>query len=444
MSPWDLLVYLAAAYYFILYSVHLLHLLVGYRAARRWKKMGYIEEAHRLSRSGIVPPLTLVSDINFVGDDPELWVDRVLSQRFPEIEVLIIFRQRGDIRVKKLIDAYFLRRVDRAYRRVLDAPEAVEVYQSDDRRLTLARTHGEAGGASLNLALNLARYPLFAVADRGAWLEDDALLCMMRPFMEGGVDAPAVVGLELPLDSVEEGLLPPRRITRFALMESLRVQLGFVAGAPQLAGPATTYASLTVFHRDDLLQAGGFKAVRSCMEAEMDMTLRLQRLMHEQGRPYRFAFIPRVVARRAFPRTLRECFDEYRERHAGVSLALSSGMDMLFRPRYGRLGMVQMPSFWLFVRMAPLIGFTAFSLSILLFSLGLAGWQAFVAFLACSMLFPGIVGVGAVAVARREMGVLKGQGAALYGYAFLTQFWFRQLTALAALFGPPRHGMEVE
>jgi hypothetical protein len=61
------------------------------------------------------------------------------------------------------------------------------------------------------------------------------------------------------------------------------------------------------------------------------------------------------------------------------------------------------------------------------------------------MLYPALVGVGAVAVARRGLGILKGQGVALFGYAFLAQFWYRQLIGLAPLFTPaPRRPQEVE
>jgi hypothetical protein len=439
MSLYHFLVYIAIAYYFLLYSIHLLHLAIGYRATRRWKKLGYIEEAHRLSRSGIVPPLSLIADIDSTGEDTTRWVDLMLSQRFPEMEVLITFRHSGDERVEKLIRTYYLRRVDRVYRRTINAPEASEVYQSDDRRMVLVRTDREAGGDSLNLAVNLARYPLLGVASRAVQPEADALLCMVRPFMEGEVNTPAVMGVELPLDIEGEELLPPRRITRFALMESLRVQLGFLAGAPYLGGPATAFASLTLYRKSDIMEAGGFKAGLSQVEAEMSMTLCLQRLMYEQGRHCRFAFIPQLVARRAFPCTLKACFDEFRERQAGISQALRSETGMLFRARYGRLGMLQVPSFWLFVKMAPLIGFVAFVLAILLFAFGLVGWPVFAAFLVSSMLYPALVGVGAVAIARRELGILKGQGAALYGYAFLTQFWYRQIVGLAS-FLRPLHG----
>ncbi|MEW6554814.1 MAG: hypothetical protein AB1384_11075 [Actinomycetota bacterium] len=444
-TVYHVLVCLAIAYYLVLYTMHMLHLAVGYRAIMRWKKMGYVEEAHRLSRSGMVPPLTLVAEIDSTGEDTMHWIDRNLSQRYPEMEVLVVYGRSDDERAERIIHTFFLRRVDRVYRRVLEAPQAVEVYQSDDHRLTLVRTDGEPGADCLNLALNLARYPIFGVADRAALLEEDALLCMVRPFMEGEVSAPAVMGVELPSDMEGEGHLPPRRITRFALMDSLRIQLGFLAGAPYLGGPATAYGSLTLYRKGELLAAGGFQAGLSQVEAKMEMTLRLQRIMHEQGRLYRFAYVPQVVVRRDFPRNLGECVNEFRERQAGIQVALRSGRGTFFKTGYGHLGFVQLPSFWLFVKLAPLIGFVAFTLSIVFFALGLVGWPVFAGFLASSMLYPALVGVGAVAVARRGLGILKGQGAALFGYAFLTQFWYRQLMGLAPLFSPaPRRPREVE
>ncbi|RJP32021.1 MAG: glycosyltransferase family 2 protein [Actinobacteria bacterium] len=435
MTAYYVLAYIAIIYYLVLYSIHMLHLIIGYRAAMRWKKMGYLEETHRLSRSRIVPPLTLVADLESIGEDSAQWVDHVLSQRFAEMEVLLVFRQGDDEGARELIRTYHLRRVDRVYRRTLEAPEALEVYQSDDRSLTLVRTHGAPGSDSLNLALNLSHYPLFGVADRSPRLEDDALLCMVRPLMEGEVSVPAVMGVELPLDMARNDLLPPRRITRFALMESLRVQLGYMAGAPYLGGPVAAYASFIMYRKKDLVGAGGFKPGLSCLGAEMDMSLRLHRLMREAGRDYRFVFLPQLVVRRRFPCNLKECFEDFRERQAGISQALRSEIRMLFNARYGRVGMVHLPSFWLFVKMAPVLGFAAFALSILFFAFGRVGWPVFVAFLASATLYPALVGTGAVIAARRELGILRGQGAALYGYAFLTQFWYRQLISLAPFLG---------
>lgn len=436
MSPYYILAYLSIAYYFVFYSVHMLHLVLGYKAALRWKKLGILEETHRLSRSEIVPPVSLVTELDFTGEDAVRWVDRVLAQRFPEMEVLIVHGGGDDDKgIEALVNAYFLRCIDRVYERALEAPEAREVFQSDDRRLTLVMAEEAEGGAYLNLALNLARYPLIAVVGKGVELEEDALLRMVRPLMEGETLTPAVMGVGLPLEMEGEGFLPRRRITRFSLMESLRIQLGYQAGAPFLGGPVTTYSPLLIFRKKDLLKAGGFNPDLAYMGTEMDMILRLHRIMREERRRYRFVFLPQLVSRAPFPLKWRDHFRDARARRRGISAALWAQRGMLFNARYGHLGMLDLPAFWLFVHLAAAAGFIAYAVSILLFALGKIGWITFGVFLLSSMAYPAMVGVGAVAAARRELGILEGHGALFYGYAFMTQLWFRQLTALASLFG---------
>ena len=438
MTAYHILAYLAIAFYVILYLGHMLYLLLGYKAALRWKKLGYLEEAHRLSRSDMVPPLSIIADLGLISGDTVQWVDQVLAQRFPELEVIIMFEAEGEAEAGNLIETFFLRRVDRVYKQVLDSPQPLEVYQSDDRRLILVRNQGAKRGASLNLALNLARYPLVAVAGQDVNMEDDALICMVRPFMEGEVKTPGVMGVELPSQMEEENLLPPRRITRFALMESLRVQLGYLAGAPYMEGPVIAYGSLLLYRKKDLQGAGGFNPDLPVMGAEMDMTLRLHKMMLEAKERYRFVFLPQLVARRPYPQSWKEHSSQARKQRRGISSAFWAERDMLFRARYGRLGMFHLPFFWLFINLAPVSGFAAYSIVILFFILGKIGWPVLVAFLLSTIILPAIVGVGAVTAARRELGILRGQGILLYGYAFMTQIWFRQLTTLATLFDPGR------
>lgn len=435
MSPYHFLVYLAIAYYIALYSVHFALLLVGYRVALQWKYAGYVEEAHRLSRSALVPPVTIAVDAEASGDDPVHWVDRALSHRFPQSEVLVLCGDHDEPRADLLVKAYYLRRVDRVFKRVLDSPLPDRVYQSDDRRLTLVVAERARRGELLNLALNIARYPLFGVADRGSFLAEDALLRMVRPFMGAEASAPAVMGVEIPLEMEGDDLLPPRRITRFSLMESLRFQLGYLLGAPFLCGPAVMHGAFVLYRKEDLVSAGGFAPSPSVQEAQMDMTLRLHRLMREARRRYRFVFLPQLVDRRDFPCTWREHVRDERERWKGMRAAFSRHADMFLRRRYGWLGMAHLPAFWLFVHVAPAAGFASTMLTLLFFFLGLVGWKVLALFLAAFSLYPALVGALTVAAARRELGILGGQGALLYGYAFMTQLWFRQLSSLAAYIG---------
>lgn len=434
MSFYSILTCLAIIYYLALYSIQMFHLLLGYRAALHWKKLGYQAEMQRLYRSELVPPISVINDLDFMGSDPAEWVDKLFSERFPEFELLVMYSDESDPRVEELIKAYFLRRVDRVYRRSIKSPAPVEVFQSDDRRFSLVRTEKLPRGAILNLALNLSKYPLLAVTGDGVQLEEDVLIRMVRPFMEGRVRVPVVMGMELPLEMEAEDLLPPRRITKYSLMESLRIQLGYQVGAPYLGGPVTSYGALALFRKKDLLDAGGFDPNMPYMKAEMDILLRLHRYLRGHKIPYHFVYLPQPVARRPFPERWSDHIRELKGRRDAISVVLWAQKDMLFRARYGRLGLIQLPAFWIFVKLLPLLGFCAYAVAIAFFAFRLIGWPLFAGFLLSSMAYPALVGVGTVIAARRELGILKGQGGLLYGYAFMTQLWFRQFSALAPLF----------
>lgn len=429
MDVYHILVWVAVGYYVLVYATHLVHLVVGRTEVLKWKIMGYSEEAHRLSRGMKVPPLTLIADMRRVGGDHVVWVDRLLSQRFPRLELILLYPDWGEDALK-VVEAFYLRQLDFVFPRLLPAPSPLGVFQSEDRRLVLVRAPQEEEGALLNMAVNLSRYPLLGLVNGEVRLEADALLRLVKPFMEGEAVV-AAAGMEWPVEDAEGDGLPAKTVTRFSFAESLRTQLGYLAGTGFLGGPGILFGSLVIYPRRALVEAGGFEPRSSLPEAEADMTMRLHRLMRRTGRRYRVAFLPQVVLRRAFPRSWREHVREYREGRKAVGSALWASRDMLFRPSYGSLGLVQLPAFWLNIRLAPLIGLCAHAVCLASIAAGKVGWVPLAAFLGASMFLPGLVGAGAVAVARGELGLLKGRGILLYGYAFLAHFWFRQLTTLA-------------
>jgi len=424
VDVYHVLAWAAVGYYLLIYTAHLLHLVMGRAEVLKWKIMGYSEEAHRLSRGMKVPPLTLVADMRKVTGDHVTWADRLLSQRFPRLELILLY-PRWEEEALKVVEAFYLRQLDFVYRRQIEAPPPLAVFRSEDRRLVLVRAPQAGEGDLLNMALNLSRYPLLGVVSGGVRLEADALLRLVKPFMEGE-EVTAAAGMEWPLEDEDGWGIPSGRMTRFAFMESLRTQLGYLAGTGFLGGPCILFGSLVIYRRRDLLDAGGFRPLDSIPEVEADATLRLHRLMRERRRSYRVVFLPRVVLRRAFPRTWREYLREYRQGMEAVGAALRNSRDILFRPLYGSLGMLQLPVFWLNVRLAPFIGFCAHLACLACFAAGKVGWPPLAAFLGASTLLPGMVGAGAVAVARRELGLLRGQGILFYAYAFLAQVWFRQ------------------
>ena len=71
---------------------------------------------------------------------------------------------------------------------------------------------------------------------------------------------------------------------------------------------------------------------------------------------------------------------------------------MLFNPRYGRLGLVAVPYYWLFELIAPLLELAGLVLIALGFALGLVSWQYFLLFMLVAYAYAIIVTLAAVTI----------------------------------------------
>ena len=104
---------------------------------------------------------------------------------------------------------------------------------------------------------------------------------------------------------------------------------------------------------------------------------------------------------------------------------------MLFNPRYGRLGLVAVPYYWLFELIAPLLELAGLVLIALGFALGLVSWQYFLLFMLVAYAYAIIVTLAAVTIEElsyhkyprwRDLGITLGA-------VVLENLGYRQLTA---------------
>lgn len=79
------------------------------------------------------------------------------------------------------------------------------------------------------------------------------------------------------------------------------------------------------------------------------------RRMRYERRDYRVAFVPEPVSWTEVPSTIRVLRHQRRRWHRGLWETLWAYRGMLCRPRYGRVGALALPHYWLFELVAPLI-----------------------------------------------------------------------------------------
>jgi cellulose synthase/poly-beta-1,6-N-acetylglucosamine synthase-like glycosyltransferase len=290
-------------------------------------------------------------------------VQALLSLRYPRHEVVVVDDGSQDATFDRLRDAFDLVPVPRdlpqdvpVRARVID----VHVPRDGRTRLLVVRKENSGRSEAVNLALNAASEPLVAMIDADSILEPDGLLRVTQPFADDPTRVVAAGGAIRPANGsrVESGRIvsvrmPAGWLARVQVVEYLRAFLLGRTGWSRVGGLILISGAFGVFRRDVLVEVGGLDP--GSIGEDFELVLRIHRHLRDQDRDYRVVFVPEPVSWTEVPSTARVLRVQRRRWHRGLWETLWTYRGMLFRPRYGRVGMVALPYYWVFELFAPLL-----------------------------------------------------------------------------------------
>jgi cellulose synthase/poly-beta-1,6-N-acetylglucosamine synthase-like glycosyltransferase len=383
------------AYFAVL---NLLYALFGYLGLRSVivysRELPQVALKDLLERDFYKPVSILVPALNEeVGIVPS--VRSLLSLHYPEFEVVVANDGSSDRTLPMMIEAFALVEVPQIYRRQLDTLTVRRVFRSL-RHPNLTVIDKENGGRAdaLNAAVNLARYPLVCQVDADSLLDAEALLRASRLFIEDET-VMAVGGTVRPMNGavVREGQvmemrLPRKWIERFQVLEYVRAFFTGRAGWSRFGALLIISGAFGVFRREAVLEAGGYAT--DTVTEDMELVMRLHQRYRQAGTPYRIIFSPDPICWTEVPSDLRTLRRQRNRWHRGLMETLWRYRRMTLNPRYGVVGMVGMPYFWLFEALSPVIEVTGYLLLPIMFVLGIAE-PSFVALFVVLALLYGIL-----------------------------------------------------
>jgi cellulose synthase/poly-beta-1,6-N-acetylglucosamine synthase-like glycosyltransferase len=103
-----------------------------------------------------------------------------------------------------------------------------------------------------------------------------------------------------------------------------------------------------IWKKSVVLDVGGF--TRGHMGEDLDLTMRVHRLLRDRGEEYRIVYEPSAVV----PENLRVLRRQRIRWHLGLMTAMNDFRGMILNPRYGSLGM-SWTGFFFFEYLAPII-----------------------------------------------------------------------------------------
>lgn len=390
----------------------------------------------RMKLSPLTPPITLIAPAHNEEASIIPSVRSLLCIDYPELEVVVVNDGSKDRTLAKLIEEYQLEPAHVLYIAHIPSAPVRGVYRSlrERRLIVVDKEPGGSKADAVNAGLNAATSPYTCVVDADSMLESDALMRIMVKVLEDPrrvVAAGGIVrvfnGCELSGGKMRRVRLPKSPIVIIQVIEYLRA---FLIGREGWgAGNMLTIISgaFGVFRRDVILHVGGYRA--EAIGEDFDLVARIHRMMREEKKEYRIEFVPDPVCWTEVPPTLRSLGRQRARWQKGLMDTLLANTDMLFRPKYGRIGSLAFPYMWIFEFLAPVLELAGLGAIALAAILGILGRTFFIEFLIYGYLFAAMISVGAVLqeeVTYRRYNDWK-DVARLILFCFLEQIPYRQM-----------------
>tara|TARA_R110002126_G_scaffold20540_1_gene75895 strand:- start:152 stop:1585 length:1434 start_codon:yes stop_codon:yes gene_type:complete len=410
------------------------------------KKNSFVDYKDLLN-SNVAPSISVIApayneSLNIVEN-----VRSLLSTHYVNYDVIIVNDGSKDDSLDKLIKAYDLEKVDYLInQKVPTKPLRAGVFKSKnpafDNLIVVDKQNGGKADA-LNCGINISESKYLACIDVDCLLLEDSLQRMVKPFLEytdrkviasGGVIRIAN-SCKIENGKLLEVNFPDKWLERAQILEYLRsFLLGRMAWA-RLNGLLVISGAFGMFDKEIAIKVGGYDT--TTVGEDMEIIVRMRKYMEEQKLKYKVAYIPDPLCWTEAPDD-RKIFISQRNRWTrGTIETLKTHKKIGFNYKYGILGMLSFPYWFIFERLAPLIEVTGILYFVFLVLYQQISWSFVIGLFLLSYLFSLLFSFVAIFTEEYTYHQYKnkGIGLKLILTVFLEPFILHPLVLYAAMRG---------
>jgi cellulose synthase/poly-beta-1,6-N-acetylglucosamine synthase-like glycosyltransferase len=388
MSVWelafDIVNYILLGYALLLISGNVFIGLYSINAIKKYLRKNSFTNYRVLARSTQTPGISILAPAYNEGANIIENVRSLLSIHYNNLEVVIINDGSKDDSMQKLIDVYDLYKTDIFVNQQLETKPIRGVYKSRNliyNKLIVVDKENGGKADALNVGVNIAQHDYVVCIDVDCILEQDALLKLVKPFMEypekrviatGGVVRIAN-GCEISNGRLVKVHLPDDFLPRVQTLEYIRAFLLGRMAWSRLDGLLLISGAFGAFDKEILIKCGGYN--HKTVGEDMELIVRMRRYMEEAKLPYKVAFIPDPLCWTEAPASLTILGRQRNRWTRGTIETLKFHKKMFFNPRYGIMGLLSYPYWFFFEFLAPLVEFFGFFILIVMAAFGFVTWN---------------------------------------------------------------------
>lgn len=396
----------------LIYSVSLLmiYLLIAIYSIAEIKlyiRKSSFTDYNLLASSAYAPSVSLLAPAYNEAANIIENVRSLLAVHYNNIELIVINDGSKDDSLQKLIEAYNLVKVPFLVNEKIKTKPIRGIYKSRNslyhKLIVVDKVNGGKADA-LNTGINVASNKYLVCVDVDCILEQDAMLKLIKPFLEKTnkrvVATGGVIRIANSCEVVNGKLvkvhLPKQLLPRMQTLEYIRAFLLGRMAWSRMNGLLIISGAFGAFDREIAIKAGGYN--HATVGEDMELIVRMRRYMHENKIPYKVSFIPDPLCWTEAPASFKVLGRQRNRWTRGTIETLQIHKKMFFNPRFGILGILSYPYWFFYELLAPLIEFSGLVGLIIFAMAGYISWPFFLSLLAFILSFGFLYSVFAILV----------------------------------------------
>ncbi|WP_043931424.1 glycosyltransferase family 2 protein [Bacillus sp. EB01] len=430
---WFIAIYMTGVivFYSIILLFSVIQLRKEYQLDRDQTYMDYMNEIYTKPVSIIVPAYN--EEAGVVQS-----VRSLLSMNYPLFEVIVVNDGSKDSTLEKMISHYDMKKINKVVRKQLDTKPIRGIYQSSILP-HLYMVDKENGGKAdaLNTGLNFSNYPYVCSLDGDSVLENDAFLKVMKPIIDSDEEVIAsggsvriANGCDIRDGHILKIGLSSHPLVVMQIIEYLRAFLMGRIGLSRHNLLLIISGAFGVFSKRWVMEAGGYKT--DTVGEDMELVVRMHRLMKEKGLKKKIVYVPDPVCWTEVPEEMSILRKQRSRWHRGLFESLWTHRKLTFNPKYGSIGFISFPYFWIVEFLGPVVELLGYIFVVLCLFLGGIYLEFAILLFLLSLLYGSIISMAAVLL--EEWTLTKyprvRDSVKLFFYSLTETIWYRPLTVL--------------